>query len=57
MNKYVTETDDIFCDFLNKKIKMTTKFCFISEIKKPIEKRCSEWEKCSNRDYCKYGKK
>mgnify|MGYP004526960109 CR=1 FL=1 len=56
ITKYYIKENYIFCDFLNKNITMTTKFSNISEITKPIEKRCSEWENCKNREYCKYGK-
>ena len=54
--KYSIEKNNIFCDFLNTNITMTTKFVCIPELKKPIEKRCSDWENCKNREYCKYGK-
>lgn len=56
ITKYYIEKNDIFCDFLNKKITMATKFSSTSEITKPIAKRCSEWENCKNREYCKHGR-
>lgn len=54
--KYNIETKNIFCDFLNKSITMVTKFSNVAEIAKPVEKRCSEWENCKNREFCKHGK-
>jgi hypothetical protein len=54
--KYSIETRDVFCDFYNKNIKMTIKVSNISESKIHIEKRCSEWENCKNRNFCKHGK-
>lgn len=54
--KYNFKTNEIPCDFLNKNIIMTTEYCCFSGINKIIEKRCSEWENCENREYCKYRK-
>ncbi len=54
--KYSTEKAYLFCDFLNEKITMTTRYSNISGVKKPIEKRCNKWEKCTNREFCQYGK-
>ena len=56
MAKYSTEKTDLFCDYLNTKITMTTRYSIIAGVEKPIEKRCSKWEECKNRESCKYGK-
>ena len=54
--KYSIETNNVFCDFINKNVTMETKFSYIQELKKSIEKRCSEWEICKNREFCRHGK-
>ena len=54
--KYSIEKKEIFCDFLNKNIMMTTKFSCTPNNKTPIERKCSELENCNNKKYCIYGK-
>lgn len=57
IKKSIIEKENIFCDYYNKNIKMSTKYSIIEEKKIPVEKNCSEWEFCENRQFCKYGKK
>lgn len=46
-----------YCEFYNQYIVMMTEYVDIADKKLPINKKCSKWDECENREYCKYGKK
>lgn len=52
----IIEKNNSFCDFINKNVIITTKFSTVAGVNKPVEKICSEWDSCKNREYCKHGR-
>lgn len=53
---YPNEKSIFYCESVKKDITMITEFSNFSEAKIPIRKKCSEWENCKDREFCKYGK-
>lgn len=53
---YPNEKETIYCDYYNEDVIMVTEFSKFQYSKIPIKKRCSKWENCENREYCKYSK-